>query len=100
MPDSKVDVDYTYLDATKDPVVFSTIDHIAVSEYMSSCLNDAGVIHDGANLSNHSPIYAKFNVGAMDLQTSKIQSTSRTSWIRANELVKKTLKKYLGKNLT
>ena len=99
MPDSKVDVDYTYLDATKDPVVFSTIDHIAVSEYMSSCLNDAGVIHDGANLSNHSPIYAKFNVGAMDLQTSKIQSTSRTSWIRANEDSKENFKEVFRKKL-
>ena len=35
----------------------------ALGQQMLSCLVSAGVIHDSLNLSNHSPIYIKLEVG-------------------------------------
>ena len=76
--DSRIDdVDYTYCNASSEPPSFSTIDHFAISENMLDGLVSAGVIHDGLNLSNHSPIYAKFNVGALNFKLAKTVPRSK-----------------------
>ena len=73
-------------------VACSTIDHIAASPRMLSGLISAGVVHDGSNLSNHSPIYAKFEVGKMDLRTQEYVDKSHVLWGMASEEAKNTFK--------
>ena len=65
-------VDFTFCNASSDPIAFSTIDHFATSDRMLDGLLSAGVLHDGTNLSNHSAIYIKFETGRMDLKTEAI----------------------------
>ena len=46
-------IDYTFSDTTRDPIVYSTIDHFAVNAQMIAGLISAGVLHGWDNLSNH-----------------------------------------------
>ena len=56
-------IDFTYCSPTE--ASFSTIDHSLVSEGLESSIRDAGVIHLGDNVSGHSPIYLKLNIGSL-----------------------------------
>ena len=60
---------------------FSTIDHF-VSNYG---VKDAGVKHRAENSSNHSPIFAKFEVGALQVEVEPTKSTPRTNWSKSGE---------------
>ena len=55
---------------------------------MTEGLVSAGVLHDGSNLSYHSPIYAKFYIGAIDLQLEQNVNTSQVSWLKSDEQAK------------
>ena len=62
-------------------------------------MTKAGVVHSGDNPSNHSVIYAKFNVGQLNLQTEQIRVPKRTSWAAANEEAKLDYKTILDEKL-
>ena len=62
-------------------------------------LISAGVIHDGSNVSNHSPIYAKFDVVKMDLQTQSYTNSSKINWGLASEEAKSRFKTTLTEKL-
>ena len=61
------DVDYTHLQVSNNVPAYSIIDHFVVSPQVLNVITEAGVIHSGANPSSHSPIFAKLEVGKLDL---------------------------------
>ena len=91
--DTRVEqVDFTFNNPSCDNGGFSTIDHIAVNPHMTEGLISAGVLHDGSNLSYHSPIYAKFDIGAIDVKLEQNCKGSHVSWLNANEQAKANFK--------
>ena len=73
--------------------MFSTIDHFAASQSMLSCLESAGVLHDGANMSNHLPIYSEFDIGVLNLQMEQQKSDRKVSWCKADSHAKENFNK-------
>ena len=59
----KFPIDYTYIHT--DLKSTSTLDHFLVNERLLDLVVDAGVLHFGDNLSRHSPIIMKLNVGRL-----------------------------------
>ena len=55
-------IDYTYLNVTNNIASSSVIDHFCVSSNVFSDIQEAGVIHDSENLSNHSAIFLKIGL--------------------------------------
>lgn len=92
-------VDYTYLHTVNNTPFYSTIDHFAASPQVYKVVNEAGVIHNGGNPSNHSAIYAKLNVGDLNLQVETLSSEKRSSWSKANEDAKLHFRECLANNL-
>ena len=75
-------IDFTYCSPTE--VSFSTIDHSLVSENLESSVKDAGVIHLGDNVSGHSSIYLKLNIGSLpDNQKQTRSFSSKQNWQKA-----------------
>ena len=75
-------IDFTFCSPTE--ATFSTIDHFAINEGLENFVNDAGVLHLGDNVSGHSPIYMKLNLGAMPLHLMKpMQYCPRQNWNKA-----------------
>ena len=66
-----VDIDYTFMSTANGTKSVSTIDHFACSRRILNIISEAGVIHSGANSSNHSPIFVKLDIGNLDLKTEK-----------------------------
>jgi hypothetical protein len=64
---------------------FSTIDHFVSNCRGYAATTEAGVIHNAGNTSNHSPIYAKIDVGQLKVDVEQSKSISRTSWSKASE---------------
>ena len=60
------DVDFTFHHISNNMSCFSTIDHFACSEGLKETILEANVIHSGLNMSNHFPIYVKFNISSLD----------------------------------
>ena len=93
-------VDYTtHLHTVRDTHAYSVIDHFAMSPQVYDAVSEAGVLHDGSNLSNHSPIYVKLNVGEFDMKLEAISSEARSSWSKANEDAKLHYKETLKEKL-
>ena len=63
----------------------SILDNFLVNERLLELVEDAGVIHLGDNLSRHSPIMLKLNVGAIPLKTNRKEQPrpSRPDWYKA-----------------
>ena len=71
-PDHSIeDVSYTHCSVVNKVAHYSTIDHFATSRRVFDDIIEAGVIHSGENLSNHSAIFIKIKVGNLDLQLEK-----------------------------
>ena len=66
-------VDYTHIHT--DLKSMSTIDRILVNKRLIGCLVDAGALHLGDNLSRHSPIMVKLDLGSIP---KNVQSNNRT----------------------
>ena len=62
-------------------------------------MTEAGVVHCGANPSNHSVIYAKFKVGSLNLITEQFKSEPKVNWTAANHESKEEYKKVLTDKL-
>ena len=64
----------------------STVDHFVLSPRLLPLFVDCGVIHRGDNLSVHSPIWVKVQVGALPLKKQvSASSQKKPSWSRATE---------------
>ena len=85
-------VDYTFINTSIETTACSTIDHFVVSPRMVNGLLSAGVVHDSSNVSNHSPIYAKFEVGKMDLKTYEYTDRRKVLWGIASDEAKSTFR--------
>ena len=96
-------VDYTFLQNTVDGCYKSTIDHFVSNSVCFNSVVEAGVIHLGDNPSNHSPIYAKLDLGNFNANVEVMQQHAMVNWgnplkkhMKIIRLVsKKNLKKYL-----
>ena len=57
------EIDFTHVHT--DNKSFSTIDHFIMNERLMSLVTDCGPIHLGDNLSRHSPIMVRLNMGEL-----------------------------------
>ena len=85
---SIIHVDYTFSSHANGRNAFSTIDHFACSRRLLPVIVEAGVIVDGGNPSNHSAIYAKLDVGQIDLKMEEIKAEKRVDWDKATDEAK------------
>ena len=92
-------VDFTFMNTTCEPFAFSTIDHFILSPRMLNGLVSAGVIHDGSNLSNHSPIHVTFEVGKIDLRIHNYVPRTKVLWEAASGEAKHTFKRTFEEKL-
>ena len=69
-----------------DLVSTTTLDHFVVNERLLSVITDAGVLHLGDNLSRHSPIMLKLDLGSLPTQKRIRQSIPRRpAWYKAEQ---------------
>ena len=80
-------------------MTYSTIDHLAISQRLFASVTEAGVIHCGQNMSNHSPIYCKLQVEALDHAQEVITPPLRSSWDKASDSARKDFKILLAEKL-
>ena len=78
-------VDYTYLSKSDTVVSCSTIDHFGASRNLYMEVKEAGVIHNGENLSPHSAIYVKIKTGNLNNSISTKRTSKIVSWNKATE---------------
>ena len=58
------------------------------------------MIHSGTNPSNHSAIFAKLNIGEMDLEMENIKPPKRISWDKSTDQAKLNSQSTLAMNLS
>ena len=92
-------VDFTFSSHANGRAAFSTIDHFACSIHLFPVISEAGVIHSGANPSNHSAIFAKLDVGQIDLNLEQTKSPKRVVWDKATEAAKSAYQAELAEKL-
>ena len=88
-PDAAADhfiepVQFTHSQCNNNVVYHSTIDHFCSNPRVYNAVTEAGAYHSGANLSNHSPIYCKINVGELDTGLEEEMRRQVPSWGKAN----------------
>ena len=93
-------VDYTHMFISEKISSFSTIDHFVSNSRVVESITDAGVHHSALNPSNHSPIYAKIDVGHLKTEVEECHSTKRTSWAKASEEAKAGYSETVANKLT
>ena len=77
-------VSYTHIHT--DLTSTSTLDHFVVNERLLSVIAGAGVLHLGDNLSRHSPIMLKLDLGRLPVQRkTKTSSPSRPAWYKSEQ---------------
>ena len=76
-------VDFTHIHTDNKSV--STVDHFIVNPRLLPLVADCGVIHRGDNLSRHSPIWVRLNLGSLPLRnTMKSTVPRKPSWPKAS----------------
>ena len=70
---SHYDVDYTHIHTDNKSV--TTLDHFLISPRLLSSVCAAGAILRGDNLSRHSPIFVKLNLGCLPIKSSLSHKT-------------------------
>ena len=88
-------MDFTLSSIFNDIATFSTIDHFASTTNVYDVIVEAGVIHSGENLSNHAAIYAKINLGNIEVKTEALPNTRKISWDKSSSDAKINYKKTL-----
>ena len=77
-------ISYTHIHT--DLVSTTTLDHFVVNERLLGVIVDAGVLHLGDNLSCHSPIMIKLDLGSLPTQSRvKQKSIRRPAWYKAEQ---------------
>ena len=80
-------VSYTHIHT--DMNATSTLDHFIVNERLLSLIVDAGVLHLGDNLSRHSPIVLKLDLGKIPARKITSSGTpKRPAWYKADQEAK------------
>ena len=79
-------IDYTHINVANQVPAFSTIDHFAASQRVLQSVEEAGVIHSGLNPSNHSAIFAKLQVGELNVDVENIKTEKRVNWAKASDI--------------
>ena len=92
-------VDYTFCNIQNDVATFSTLDHFSISPRLLTAVGDAGVIHSGENMSNHSAIFIKIEIGTLGLELDNAVYVPRSSWSNATEDAKYAYKESLASRL-
>ena len=82
------EVDFTYQQTNNGQSNESIIDHFISNAALYNTVKEAGVIHHGENPSNHSPIYARFELGNIDRSKEKAKSKRRVNWGKSSEVAK------------
>ena len=77
----------------------STIDHFGASRNLYLDVKEAGVIHNGENLSPHSAIYVKIKIGNLDNNSAIKRNIKRVSWNKATEDAKENFRQVLSNDL-
>ena len=68
-------------------VSHSTVDHFVLSPRLLPLVVDCGVVHRGDNLSVHSPIWVKLQVGNLPLKKKPCASSQKKpSWSQATQV--------------
>ena len=99
-PNDKIqNVDFTYSSTAGRGNCFSTIDHFISTEKIYQSILEAGVIHSGGNVSNHSAVYCKIDIGEIDVNMESVKIKPKPSWGKATEEHKKEFTKYLDDKL-
>ena len=93
-------VDYTYLSSINNCTSCSTIDHFGVNANLYLHVKEAGVIHNGENLSNHSAIYVKIHIGDVKINNDLPQNAKIISWTKATTDAKENFKSELANKLS
>ena len=93
-------VSYTHIHT--DQKSTSTLDHFMVNERLLSVISDSGVLHLGDNLSRHSPIMLKLNLGALPScpKSKPVKNTSRPAWYKASQEDKNLYTEELDRKLS
>lgn len=85
-------VDFTYSSCQtrngNEIISYSCIDHFLVRSTDTHNVIEAQVLHTGDNLSDHEPIYLRFNTDHVimdDIQQPKSNNNSRPSWRKASQ---------------
>ena len=95
---TKFPVDFTF--CSPSDTSFSTLDHFLISEDLENIVSDAGVIHLGDNVSGHSPIYLKLNIGSLpEHQAQARQYSAKQNWRKATNEDKGKFKASVSNNL-
>ena len=95
-PNDKIqNVDFTHSSTIGQASSFSTIDHFISTERIYNLVLEAGVIHSGENVSNHSAIYCKVDIGRIDLSMESVKLKPKPSWEKADEEHKVEFSNYL-----
>ena len=76
-------VDFTFSQTIRGNTARSTIDHFVANQAIVNRVVEAGVIHSADNLSNHSPIFCKIDIGEIDNSTEEVKTTPKPSWAKA-----------------
>ena len=92
-------VDYTHMFLSENVTSFSTIDHFVGNQNVIGAVMEAGVAYFPENLSNHSPIHVKLNVGHLCVSTEDAVSQKRTYCNKATEDEKEKFKDTLPNKL-
>ena len=66
-------VPYTHTHVREGVAHFSTLDHFVSNELVYNAVTESGAIYAGDNPSAHDPIYAKINVGQLDITLEEEQ---------------------------
>ena len=93
-------VSYTHIHT--DLKSTSTLDHFIVNERLLSVISDCGVLHLGDNLSRHSPIMLKLDLGSLPKchRVKSSPSVRRPAWYKATQEDKNLYTQELGRRLS
>ena len=93
-------IDFTHTYESEGSTFVSTLDHVYMTEVIRETVQEAGVIHDPDNSSNHEPIYCVIESLSVNKTTNKSATYQpRPSWRMASEEEKDQYKYKLDINL-
>ena len=92
-------VDYTYMSFQGNITYCSTIDHFGASTPVYKAIKEAGVVHSGENLSQHSAIYVKIDFGNIEYDRTFRKKKKLVCWDKATDEAKKRFKNVLADTL-
>ena len=93
-------VDFTHTYEREGATFVSTLDHVYMTEDIIQTVQDAGVIHDPDNTSDHEPIYCVFESASVSQTNTKATAfRPRPSWRMAYEEEKELYQYKMEDNL-